>query len=55
VALLAGIGFTMSLFVSALAFNDPELAEQAKYGIVLASVIAGIGGSLLLRKTPSVT
>lgn len=50
VALLAGIGFTMSLFISGLAFKTPEFIEQAKYGILIASVIAGVSGWLVLRK-----
>jgi NhaA family Na+:H+ antiporter len=50
VALLAGIGFTMSLFVSSLAFSDPKYIEQAKYGILTASIIAGVLGSLVLRR-----
>ncbi|WP_316801239.1 Na+/H+ antiporter NhaA [Pedobacter frigidisoli] len=51
VALLAGIGFTMSLFISGLAFSRPEYVEQAKYGILIASVLAGILGTLVLRGT----
>ncbi|SEA64887.1 sodium/proton antiporter, NhaA family [Pedobacter hartonius] len=50
IALLGGIGFTMSLFISGLAFKDPLLVEQAKYGILIASVIAGVLGSMVLRK-----
>ncbi|EDM38008.1 Na+/H+ antiporter NhaA [Pedobacter sp. BAL39] len=50
VALLGGIGFTMSLFISGLAFKNPEFVDQAKYGILIASVLAGIVGSLVLRK-----
>jgi len=51
VAALAGIGFTMSLFISALAFKEAEMINQAKYGILLASVIAGSAGLLLLKLT----
>ena len=51
VAMLGGIGFTMSLFISALAFPEhPELDEQAKIGIFAASVVAGLLGWLALRK-----
>jgi NhaA family Na+:H+ antiporter len=51
VAMLGGIGFTMSLFISALAFPaHPELDEQAKIGIFAASVVAGLLGWLSLRK-----
>lgn len=49
VALLAGIGFTMSLFVSALAFDSAIMINQAKYGILLASLIAGIAGVIVLK------
>ncbi|MEZ4739627.1 MAG: Na+/H+ antiporter NhaA [Flavobacteriales bacterium] len=51
-AFLAGIGFTMSLFINELAFRDPELRQQAKLGILIASVLAGTIGYLLLRNTP---
>jgi len=51
VALLAGIGFTMSLFISGLAFSNPEYGEQAKYGILIASVLAGVLGTVVLRRT----
>ncbi|MEZ2336194.1 Na+/H+ antiporter NhaA [Mucilaginibacter sp. RCC_168] len=50
VALLAGVGFTMSLFISGLAFSHPEMVDQAKYGILLASLLAGALGVLVLRK-----
>ena len=42
---LAGIGFTMSLFVSDLAFDDEALLQTAKVGILAASVLSGAGGS----------
>lgn len=46
--MLAGIGFTMSMFVSNLAFDAPHSADVAKIAILLASSIAGIVGSLYL-------
>lgn len=49
VAMLAGIGFTMSLFITGLAFGDEGVINQAKYGILVASLIAGITGLSLLR------
>lgn len=50
VSLLAGIGFTMSIFVADLAFtNEPQLLLMAKTGILLASLISGICGYCWLR------
>ncbi|HXZ78319.1 MAG TPA: Na+/H+ antiporter NhaA [Terriglobales bacterium] len=49
VGLLAGIGFTVSLFITELAFNDDALVADAKIGILLASLIAGIAGYVFLR------
>jgi NhaA family Na+:H+ antiporter len=46
---LAGIGFTMSLFVSGLAFEGGPALEQAKMGILMGSLLAGVIGYLLLR------
>jgi NhaA family Na+:H+ antiporter len=56
VSLLAGIGFTMSIFVAQLGFEDnPELLLMAKTGILLASLLAGVTGFiwLYLVSTPS--
>ena len=52
VGLLGGIGFTMSLFIGGLAFPSGDLLVMAKKGILLASLVAGIAGYLLLRLTP---
>jgi NhaA family Na+:H+ antiporter len=51
---LAGIGFTMSLFIANLAFHDPELLGLAKIGILAASLISGLIGWILLRAAPDV-
>ncbi|TNF71601.1 MAG: Na+/H+ antiporter NhaA [Acidobacteria bacterium] len=51
VSCLAGVGFTMSLFVSELAFKDPELVSEAKVGILVASLIAGVWGYLVLARS----
>ncbi|MCL4284627.1 MAG: Na+/H+ antiporter NhaA [Fimbriimonadaceae bacterium] len=47
---LAGIGFTMSLFISELAFKDPVLLYDAKLGILTASAVSAILGLLLLKR-----
>jgi NhaA family Na+:H+ antiporter len=47
---VAGIGFTVSLFVAGLAFDDRGLADLAKVGIFSGSLIAGIVGSILLSR-----
>ena len=48
--LLAGIGFTMSLFVGGLAFDGGEMLESAKLGILSASVVAAVLGLVLLAR-----
>ena len=53
VALLAGIGFTMSLFIASLAFGDAPVLDEAKLGILVASLIAaGVGLVFLARTQP---
>ncbi len=47
---LAGIGFTMSLFIAELAFNSKALVEQAKIGIIITSVIAGFLGYFIIKR-----
>jgi NhaA family Na+:H+ antiporter len=50
VSFLAGVGFTMSIFIANLAFKDnPALLDSAKVGILIGSLIAGLAGFLLLR------
>jgi len=46
---LAGIGFTMSLFISQLAFKQGIMIEQAKLGILMASLVAGFIGYFILK------
>lgn len=48
-AFLAGIGFTMSLFVAMLAFQDAALVDAAKRGIIAGSLLAGVAGAVMLR------
>jgi NhaA family Na+:H+ antiporter len=46
---LGGIGFTMSIFITLLAFNDPEIVQSTKISILLSSLLAGVAGFLILR------
>jgi NhaA family Na+:H+ antiporter len=48
-AALAGIGFTVALFVAGLAYEDAALEAAAKLGILAASALAGVGGFIMLR------
>ena len=54
VALLAGIGFTMSLFITTLAFKDAQLITAAKLGIFTASIISGVVGYFVLKKASTI-
>jgi len=50
IAFLAGVGFTMSIFISNLAFVDnPSVVNSAKIGIIAGSLISGLTGYLILR------
>ena len=53
VGVVAGIGFTVALFVASLAFTEPALIDSAKIGILGGSLVAGIAGYLLLRTSPA--
>jgi NhaA family Na+:H+ antiporter len=50
VGVLSGIGFTVSLFISALAFNDAAMLDAAKTAVLCASLLAGVSGYLLLNR-----
>ena len=54
VAVLCGIGFTMSLFIAGLAFEDDalRLARESRLGILCGSLAAGVAGYLILRFAP---
>ncbi len=56
VSIVAGIGFTVALFIAGLAFADaPGLLEEAKLGILAGSVATGLAGAALLLATPRST
>jgi Na+:H+ antiporter, NhaA family len=50
VGLLAGIGFTMSLFIGTLAFTDAEIANAVRLGVLSGSCLSGIVGFIVLRR-----
>lgn len=52
VACIAGIGFTMSLFIANLAFGEGRLLDTSKVGVLAASLLAGLLGAFLLRRAP---
>lgn len=55
VGILGGIGFTMSIFVTILAFTDKEIINDSKFAILIASLLAGLIGYVWLKvsfKTP---
>ena len=49
VSLLAGIGFTMSLFIGSLSFSDLSLMNDVRLGVLVASLVAAVSGYLVLR------
>jgi NhaA family Na+:H+ antiporter len=49
VSILGGIGFTMSIFITLLAFNDAAVVQNSKITILLTSLMAGLVGYLILR------
>ncbi|MBA3543101.1 MAG: Na+/H+ antiporter NhaA [Chthoniobacterales bacterium] len=50
IGMMAGIGFTMSLFIASLAFANNAEVETSKIGILAASILAGLGGTLMVFK-----
>ncbi|WP_341582227.1 Na+/H+ antiporter NhaA [Marinobacter metalliresistant] len=51
VALVAGIGFTMSLFIAGLAFPDPEAFRNARLSVIAGSLLSAAVGVVVLMKT----
>ncbi|MBS1738301.1 MAG: Na+/H+ antiporter NhaA, partial [Bacteroidetes bacterium] len=49
IGFLAGIGFTMSIFITLLAYNDPHLITESKISILFASLISGLIGFFWLK------
>ena len=54
VSALAGIGFTMSLFIGTLAFSDPALADAVRLGVITGSLISAALGAIILMTSPIV-
>ena len=52
---LAGMGFTMSLFITDLAFKDPEFQIIAKVSVLIASIVSGIIGYIILKRAKPIT
>ena len=50
---LGGIGFTMSIFITLLAFDDPDIIQGSKLSILLSSLVAGATGFLILQRSAS--
>lgn len=48
---LAGIGFTMSIFITLLAYNDQSLVDNSKIAVLIASAVAGTIGFIWLKKS----
>jgi NhaA family Na+:H+ antiporter len=55
IAMAAGIGFTVALFVTGLAFDQPGYTDEAKVGILAASAVAALGSAFILRLAASRT
>jgi NhaA family Na+:H+ antiporter len=52
---VAGVGFTVSIFIAGLAFDPGARVDQAKLAVLLASIVASVAGLLLLRTAPDPT
>ncbi|WP_118132653.1 Na+/H+ antiporter NhaA [Oceanicella sp. SM1341] len=52
-SMLAGIGFTMSLFIGSLAYSDPAVENFVRLGVIAGSLTSGLVGALVLSMTPA--
>ena len=52
--ILAGIGFTMSIFITLLAFADPQIVQYSKIAILVSSLLAGIAGFIVIKNATSI-
>jgi NhaA family Na+:H+ antiporter len=52
-SLLAGVGFTMSLFIGSLAFEGPEHASAVRVGVLSGSFVCGLLGYIVMRYAPA--
>jgi len=48
-ATIGGVGFTVALFITSLAFEDPGITDRAKLGVLIGSLVSGVVGYLVLR------
>ena len=48
-ATIGGVGFTVALFITSLAFDDPGITDRAKLGVLIGSLVSGVVGYLVLR------
>lgn len=53
ISILCGIGFTMSLFIGMLAFQEPAIQDQVKIGVLLGSCASGLLGWVVLKRVKS--
>jgi NhaA family Na+:H+ antiporter len=53
IGILAGIGFTMSIFITLLAFNETSLINSSKVAVLTGSLISAVAGVLVLRSVVS--
>ena len=52
--MVAGVGFTVALFIANLAFGgDPARLDEARLGVLVGSLVSGVSGILVLRALPA--